>query len=165
MDQKCAVAGGCVLPLASWTGYAAGVANGTSGLGLQAPSHLASRNYQGVVSVTEILGPHTIRFGSDIRQQVFTSMGPGYTSGNFVFDNTYTRRNDDTSVAPAGNLGLSWAAFMLGIPTTSSVDANDSYATSNPYYSGYIQDSWRVTPKLTVNFGLRFEYEAGMTER
>ena len=109
--------------------------------------------------------PHTIRFGSDIRQQVFTSMGPGYTSGNFVFDNTYTRRNDDTAVAPAGNLGLSWAAFMLGIPTTSSVDANDSYATSNPYYSGYIQDSWRVTPKLTVNFGLRFEYEAGMTER
>ena len=165
MDQKCAVAGGCVLPLASWTGYAAGVANGTSGLGLQAPSHLASRNYQGIVNVTEILGSHTLRFGSDVRQQVFTSMGPGYTSGNFVFDNTYTRRNDDTAVAPAGNLGLSWAAFMLGIPTTSSVDANDSYATLNPYYSGYIQDSWRVTPKLTLNFGLRFEYEAGMTER
>ena len=165
MDQKCLVAGGCVLPLASWTGYAAGVANGTSGLGLQAPSHLASRNYQGIVNATEILGSHTLRFGTDIRQQVFTSMGPGYTSGNFVFDNTYTRRNDDTAVAPAGNLGLSWAAFMLGIPTTSSVDANDSYATSNPYYSTYVQDSWRVTPKLTLNFGLRFEYEAGMTER
>ena len=165
MDQKCAIAGGCVLPLASWTGYAAGVANGTSGLGLQAPSHLASRNYQATVNVTEILGSHTLRFGSDVRQQVFTSMGPGYTSGNFAFDNTYTRRNDDTAVAPAGNLGLSWAAFMLGIPTTSSVDANDSYATVNPYYSGYIQDSWRVTPKLTLNFGLRFEYEAGMTER
>jgi hypothetical protein len=165
MDQKCLIAGGCVLPLASWSGYAAGVANGTSGLGLQAPSHLASRNYQGILSVTHILGPHTLRFGSDIRQQMFTSMGPGYTSGNFVFDNTYTRRNDDTSVAPAGNLGLSWAAFMLGIPTSWSADANDSYATSNPYYSGYAQDSWRVTPKLTVNFGLRFEYEAGMTER
>src|SRR6202035_2174894 len=40
-----------------------------------------------------------------------------------------------------------------------------SYATINPYYSGYIQDSWRVTPKLTLNFGMRFEYEAGMTER
>jgi hypothetical protein len=165
MDQKCLVAGGCVLPLASWTGYAAGVANGTSGLGLQAPSRLASRNYQGIVNVTQTLGSHTLRFGSDIRQQVYTSMGPGYTSGNFTFDNTYTRRNDDTAVAPAGNLGLSWAAFMLGIPTTSSVDANDSYATLNPYYSGYIQDSWRVTPKLTLNFGLRFEYEAGMTER
>ena len=139
--------------------------HGTSGLGLQAPSHLASRNYQATVNVTEILGSHTLRFGSDVRQQVFTSMGPGYTSGNFAFDNTYTRRNDDTAVAPAGNLGLSWAAFMLGIPTTSSVDANDSYATVNPYYSGYIQDSWRVTPKLTLNFGLRFEYEAGMTER
>jgi hypothetical protein len=165
MDQKCAVAGGCVLPLVSWTGYAAGVANGTSGLGLQAPSHLASRNYQGTVNVTEVLGSHTLRFGSDVRQQVFTSIGPGYTSGNFAFDNTYTRRNDDTSVAPAGNLGLSWAAFMLGIPTTMSADANDSYATVNPYYSGYVQDSWKVTPKLTLNFGLRIEYEAGMTER
>src|SRR6202162_478851 len=125
MDQKCLVAGGCVWPLASWTGYAAGVANGTSGLGLQAPARLASRNYQGIVNVTQILGSHTLRFGSDVRQQVYTSMGPGYTSGNFAFDNTYTRRNDDTAVAPAGNLGLSWAAFMLGMPTSSSVDAKE----------------------------------------
>ena len=54
---------------------------------------------------------------------------------------------------------------MLGVPSTSSVDANDSYATLNPYYAGYVQDAWRVTPKLTVNFGLRFEFEQGITER
>jgi hypothetical protein len=165
MDQQCTLSGGCVLPLVSWAGYAAGVANGTSGLGLQAPSRLRSRNYQGTTNVTVTWGAHTFRFGTDVRQQAYTSSGGGYSSGNFVFDNTYTRRNDDTSVAPAGNLGLSWAAFMLGIPTTMSQDNLANYATSNPYYSGYVQDAWRITPKLTLNFGLRFEYERGMTER
>ena len=52
-------------------------------------------------------------------------------------------RDGEDADAPAGNLGLSWAAFMLGIPTTSSVDANDSYATVNPYYSGSLMSGYK----------------------
>ena len=61
--------------------------------------------------------------------------------------------------------GLSWAAFMLGIPTSSTLNTPVDYATSSPYYSAFAQEAWRATSKLTVNLGLRFEVEQGMTEK
>ena len=54
---------------------------------------------------------------------------------------------------------------MMGLPTTSSVDTNATYATSNPYIGWFGQDNWRVNPKLTLNLGLRMEYEFGIKER
>ena len=65
----------------------------------------------------------------------------------------------------AGNLGHSWAAFLMGLPASASVDTNATYALSNPYFGWYVQDSWRATPKLTLNIGFRMEYEMGRKER
>ena len=53
---------------------------------------------------------------------------------------------------------------MLGIPTTSTINTPVDYSTSSPYYSVFAQEAWRATSKLTVNLGLRFEVEQGMTE-
>ena len=115
--------------------------------------------------MTQVFGQHTLRFGADVREALRTSMTPGVSAGSFAFNNAYTRKNDDTAVAPAGNLGLSWAAFMLGVPSTSTIAESDTHATQNPYYAGYVQNAWRVTRALTLNFGLRFEFEQGITER
>ena len=54
---------------------------------------------------------------------------------------------------------------MLGIPTVSTLNTPVDYSTSSPYYSAFFQEAWRATPKLTVNLGLRFELEQGMTEQ
>jgi outer membrane receptor protein involved in Fe transport len=51
--------------------------------------------------------------------------------------------------------------MLLGIPTTSSVTQGAGVSISTPYYALYGADTWRATPKLTVNAGLRFEYEFG----
>lgn len=59
------------------------------------------------------------------------------------------------------NIGLSYASMLLGIPTTSSVTQGAGVSISTPYYALYGADTWRATPKLTVNAGLRFEYEFG----
>jgi len=114
--------------------------------------------------MTQVWGRHSLRAGLDIRNHYRTGGGGGFTSGNFTFDNFYTRRNDDT-LTPAGDLGLSWAAFMMGIPSSAVVETNDSFATHNMYFAWYLQDSWRIRPKVTLNFGLRAEYEMGQTER
>ncbi len=116
------------------------------------------------LEVSHIHGNHTLRFASDNRFMYRTGGGGGNTSGNFSFNNTYTRRDDDGN-APNTNLGQAWAAFILGIPSGMSILSPDSYATFNPYHALFVQDSWRVTPKLTVNLGLRAEYEGGITER
>jgi len=54
---------------------------------------------------------------------------------------------------------------MLGVPATSTIAESDTHATANPYYAGYVQNAWRATRALTLNFGLRFEFEQGITER
>ncbi|MFB3828154.1 MAG: carboxypeptidase regulatory-like domain-containing protein [Bryobacteraceae bacterium] len=114
--------------------------------------------------VSHVRGRHSLHAGVDIRNQYRSGGGGGFTSGNFTFNNFYTRRNDDT-LTPAGDLGHSWAAFMMGLPTTSVVETNDTHITHNMYFAWFVQDNWRITPKLNLNFGLRAEYEQGQTER
>ncbi len=123
-----------------------------------------TRMMTGKVEVSHIRGHHTIRAAYDNRDMFRTGGGGGNTSGNFTFSNQYVRRDDDGNT-PTTNLGLGWAAFIMGIPNGISIATNDNYATHTPYHAGFVQESWRATPKLTVNVGLRLEYEGGATER
>jgi hypothetical protein len=116
------------------------------------------------LEMSRIMRNHSLRAAIDTRYMYRTGGGGGNTSGNFSFNNTYTRRDDDGN-APNANLGQAWAAFILGVPSGASINTPDSYATFNPYYGWFVQDSWRVTPKLTMNLGLRTEWEGGITER
>jgi len=123
-----------------------------------------SRQLTAKLEGTFIRGNHSIRAAFDNRNQFRTGGGGGNTSGNFSFNQNYVRRNDD-GFTPASDLGLGWAAFILGVPSSASVATNDTYATHTPYYATFVQDSWRINSKLTVNIGLRMEYEKGATER
>lgn len=111
-----------------------------------------------------IRGAHTFRTGIDVRDHRRNGGDPGITSGQFNFTNAYTCREDDCQT-PAGSIGHSWAAFQMGLPTTSSIDSNANYALSNPYIGWYGQDNWRVSSRLTLNIGLRMEYEFALKER
>ncbi len=114
--------------------------------------------------MSHVRGNHSIRTGADLRGHFRTGGGGGNTSGNYRLGNNYTRRNDDT-LTPAGDFGHQWAAFMMGFPNGMTIATTDSYATFSPYYAGFIQDNWRLTRKLSLNLGLRLEYEVGPTER
>src|SRR2546426_1256970 len=121
-------------------------------------------HYQGQLNVSQVRGSHTLRAGADFRRHERFRNFPGNASGNFVFDNTYTRKADDTTLSPAANLGLAWAAFMLGIPTRVEAETAASSLTSNHYLGTFFQDTWRAE-NVTLNFGLRHEYETGIRER
>jgi hypothetical protein len=117
------------------------------------------------LEMSKVMKNHTLRAAIDARYMYRTGGGGGNTSGNFTFNNQFTRRDSDGN-APNRNLGQAWAAFILGIPSGgASIATNDNYAIMNPYYGWFVQDSWRVNRKLTLNFGLRMEWEGGATER
>jgi hypothetical protein len=128
------------------------------------PNYTHFRSATAKADLSQVRGNHTLRAGFDGRGQYRTGGGGGNTSGTFTFNNLYTRRNDD-NLTPAGNLAHSWAAFMMGLPSGISIATNDSFVLLNPYYGWYAQDNWRLTRKLSVNAGLRVEYEQGPTER
>ncbi|MEN6607217.1 MAG: TonB-dependent receptor [Bryobacteraceae bacterium] len=111
-----------------------------------------------------IRGRHSVNAGFETRLYLRNSTQGGNTTGNFTFNNTYVRRNDD-SFTPTGTQGFGWAAFMLGLPSGSTLAINSSIASRNWAYGWFVQDTFRVTPKLTLNYGLRVEYERGVTER
>jgi len=142
------------------------VISGYDNIGVLRPQLSRNRVITQKVVATHIRSNHTIQAGMDSRQYFRTAnmTGASATSGQFTFSNAYTRRNDDSYV-PGGSLGLSWAAFMLGIPDNAAVTTSDSQAVHSSMYGMYAQDSWRVNRKLTLIFGMRLEYEGGPTER
>jgi len=133
---------------------------GASGIGTWTRTRIMTAK----IEMTKIMGVHTLRAAFDNRNMYRTGGGGGNTSGNFTFSRAFTRRGDDDLV-PSVDLGHAWAAFILGVPNGISVATNDDYAMHNPYYASFVQDSWRVTSRLTLNLGLRMEYEMGPTER
>ena len=108
-------------------------------------------------------GNHHLRYGTDLR--LYRSFGErgGYdVSPGLQFLPTYTNGPNDNS--PAAPIGQEFAAFLLGIPA-GQMTRSDSYATQDKFVGLFIQDDWKVKPKLTFNIGLRYEYESPETER
>src|SRR5262249_27780681 len=83
--------------------------------------------------------------------------------GTFDFSTNWTRGPQDTSASAP--MGQELASFLLGLPTSGSIDLNNSYAEQTREFSVYLQDDWRVTPRLTLNIGIRYELELPTTER
>ena len=166
LDEKCAASdeartgstrgSSCALPRVEIQGYQT--------FGDNAAEGYDTTNLQFTANMTHVRASHTLKFGTDMRKHSRTGFLPGASQGQYSFGPAYTQRYSDTAIYTPGNLGLSWAAFMLGIPTTSTLNTPVDYATSSPYYSAFAQEAWRATSKLTVNLGLRFEVEQGMTE-
>ncbi len=155
MDQK--AGDQALLPLMNLNGYSQISPGGL-------PVFTRTRSINAKLEATHIRGKHTFRAAFDKRNYFRTGGGGGNTSGNFTFNDAFTRRHDD-GLFPSANLVHSMAAFILGIPNGISVATNDDFATHTPYWGTFVQDSWRLTKRLTLNLGVRFEWEGGATER
>lgn len=117
-------------------------------------------------NLTHVMGHHTIRAGAEWRLQNWSQQVSGNVSGTYNFDDTYTQENNGSDSAfAAQNFALSYAAFLMGINTTASVSQTASQSFQSPFYGFYGDDTWRVTPKLTLIPGLRFELEDGLVEK
>lgn len=116
------------------------------------------------LNFTKVLRTHNVRFGTGFRVYRENSFDFGQSSGNFAFaGNPWVNGPLDNSAnAP---MGQGFAALLLGLPTSGSVDVNGNYAEQSRIWSAYVHDDWKVTSKLTINLGLRYEVETPTTER
>jgi hypothetical protein len=117
---------------------------------------------QWFTSVTKIQGRHTLKAGVDLRRQDANSLSPGYASGTFTFGTTWLTAGTGATAAPYGG---SVADFLLGLPTAGQFDVNTGYAYRSYLFGGFLQDDWKIAPRLTVNLGLRIEHETPIQER
>jgi hypothetical protein len=118
-----------------------------------------------VGTVNKSLGAHSLRTGFEFRRYAETStFFANDQTGQFSFDSNWTRGPLDNSPAAPGSLGQSFAAFLLGVPTSGQIVRRASYDEASSTYGFYLQDDWRVGPRLTLNLGLRYELESALRE-
>jgi hypothetical protein len=143
---------GLFFPQVSFTNY--------NGFGQAGNSTDTSTNWYFTVSANKVIGKHSIKFGAEFRELLDNL--PNISFGTFAFSNQMTQRDANNADAQSGN---AFASFLLGYPASGSSTYNASPAFANRYYGVYVQDDYRLSEKLTINLGARFDYESPMTER
>ena len=109
-------------------------------------------------------GNHNVRFGPDFRvYRVFSDRHSARRCADPELQQHLGARGPlDNSPAPP--VGGELTSLLLGIPGGSATRSG-SFAQQDKYFGFYVQDDWKITRKLTLNFGLRVEHDSPLTER
>src|SRR5271154_1111166 len=134
--------------------------DGFSGLGdgSDDPYQIADNTTQLVDNLSWIKGKHTFKFGFEYNRQNFDQYGNQFLRGQFTFSANATQ-------SPTHTAGDAFAEFLLGDMFQSTV----AFQAANANYqrnveAAFIDDTWKITPKLTLSLGLRYELTPGFTD-
>ncbi|MCX6626877.1 MAG: TonB-dependent receptor [Candidatus Solibacter sp.] len=139
--------------------------SGYKTLGSQDHRRTAFNSYSLNASLNRTLGQHTLKVGFEgrmIRTNLWEARAP---SGSFPFSATFTQGPNPLSASSTA--GNSVASLLLGTGNSGNklYTFYKNVAAQNFYLAGYVQDDWRVTSRLTLNLGLRYDIETPRTER
>jgi hypothetical protein len=133
--------------------------------GLGGQSYLSNGNdtHTLLASVTHVRGRHTFKTGVDLRLRRINFFNSGNPAGTYAFNRNFTRGpNPNVFYADAGS-GV--ASELLGTAASGGVPYVAGVSIQNFYYAGFLQDDIRLSSRLTINVGLRYETESPYTER
>ena len=140
------------VPGVSWTGY-----SGIGSNGLTQGDKINS--YELADSLSWNRGNHSLKFGAEVRQSRMFLDSDNGPRGSFGFSASYTAALNSTTGNPVTGTGVSVADFLLGYPTSMSGAVGTSQTHFRFYTTNlYVQDDWKITRSLTLNYGLRYEY-------
>jgi hypothetical protein len=131
-------------------------------LGDYGSSKQPTTHYQVFADLMKLMNKHTLKIGFDGRRYLLRVHADQYASGKFAFGSSWV--NSGTGGTGA-SVGGDLADLFLGLPTSGEydVDANSDYRS---YYIGtFVQDDWRISNRLTVNLGLRFDIDTPYGEK
>jgi len=137
-------------------------------LGPQFDQHFWERRPSFVTSASYVRGAHTYKVGAEIRQMKYPNFNFTNTAGTYTFNTTgatvgnisnYTTQTSlNGTTVSNGFAGFGLASFLLGGAQAISVNAPINLMTENYQSAVYLQDSWKISRKLTLDYGLRWDY-------
>ena len=129
-----------------------------TGAGMRRVTTTQSAGY----SLSKFVGAHNFKMGGESRMYQLASTTWNAPSGNFAFNRRTTSEDPLLASAIQGN-GL--ASMLLGWGSGGGYGINESPFATSKYHGWYIQDDWKVTRKLTLNLGIRYDIELPRAER
>jgi hypothetical protein len=148
----------------SFTGTSA--QGGMSLLGGGFDQHFFERRPSFNVSGTYVRGSHTYKLGFEIRQEKFPNYDSTSSAGSYQTSNAWTTQTSLQTVSGAtGFAGFGFSSFLLGGLSGASINAPIALGTSKIQTALFLQDTWKVTRKLTFDYGVRWDRGSYQSEQ
>ncbi|MGH9387584.1 MAG: carboxypeptidase regulatory-like domain-containing protein [Vicinamibacterales bacterium] len=141
-------------PAMTLTGYAG---TGNSGL---SDTNYYSWGVNGAVN--RLAGSHSFKTGADYRIIGVDSLANGQSAGTYTFNGRFTGSSANNPSALSQN---AIADLLLGYPSVGTLTLASRFNQFVKYYGFFVQDDWRVSDRLTFNYGMRLEHETGLAEK
>lgn len=122
----------------------------------------ANQSHTFISTLSKVVGSHSLKAGTEIRGNLINHMQAPWML-NFSFNRGMTQGPDPRVVTANGGFGF--ASFLLGTGASGSEVHGIRPALESKSFGFYLQDDWKVNRKLTLNLGLRWDFETGLTER
>src|SRR5262249_31222758 len=110
------------------------------------------------VDVSYLKGKHNLKFGAQFIQ-MHNSLNTSTSSAG-----TYNFLTQESGLPGFLTTGLGYASYLMGLADSGSLVSPVANSYEGQYWALFAQDQWRVTPKLTVNYGLRWDYNVPLHE-
>ncbi len=114
----------------------------------------------GSASLTWVKSNHTLKFGAELRQEKYptTLWAPSYGQYNFSVEQTGLPSTLGQNLA-GGTVGFPYASFLLGLVANGNSGVPSDPRLAKSAWSAYAQDTWKVTRRFTLDYGLRWDYQ------
>lgn len=104
-------------------------------------------------TTTVLHGKHSIKFGFEARSQWIKPRDQRNQNGTFLFN------SKETALAASATTGNAFASFLLGYADGGNISSPLNVASHRPYYAFFVQEDWKLSQKVTLNLGLRYDLE------
>ena len=134
------------------------VGSGLTANSAQSITRQMTPTYQ--ASLTWVKDNHTYKFGSEVREFGYPLLSLANTNGVFGFSANQTAQPyAQSSIIGGRTVGFPYASFLLGLVNNGTVNPPADLRTGKHFIALFVQDSWKVTRKLTFDYGLRYDYD------
>ena len=145
--------------------YPGQAGNPSSNIGMTNSGHYLNDNPTAIASLSWVRGNHSYKAGIEWRETIFTDIELAGTGGiyNFASQETGLPYLQLSSVNGA-DVGFPYASFFLGAADSASVNSGQEPNFRKYGLGTYVQDTWKLTPKITLDYGIRWDYQQAWSE-